>query len=435
MNDTIAAPATPVRPAARIIVRTSGPEAFRHAAALGAPALSAGLNSVILSIPAGDASWRIRATCYAFLAPRSHTGEDVVEYHLPGNPLIARRLLEALSRLGARAAEPGEFSARAFFNGKLRLEEAEGIAATIGAGNERELHAAGRLRAGELARRLQPTLEALADLLAMCELGIDFTEEDVTVLDAGEAAERIDALKASLSRWIEKAPSLEQLGEPPRIALVGRPNVGKSSLLNALAGFRRAVTSAQAGTTRDALVAEVELASGRVILVDLAGLADAPLDMLDAQASRRAREELATAEAIVLVRDATRNDADPALPRAPDLVVVNKIDLARDLPREPAGAMAVSALTGEGLAGLRASLDHLAFATGGDDELALGDRHRAQLRHALDALELAAGCVEEGAEVLALHLREALDALGAILGTVSPDDLLGRIFSRFCIGK
>src|SRR5688572_32336634 len=190
-QDTIVALATTAGPAARLIIRSSGLRAFQMAAALGAKALQGGtVTRAMLSL----AGLETPARCYAFRAPRSHTGENVVEYHLPGNPILGRLLIEDLVARGARQAEPGEFSARAFFNRKIRLDEAEGVAAVISATNDRELAAARKLRAGELARRLEPSLEELADLLAMCELGIDFTEEEVIVLDPGDARRRIHRL-------------------------------------------------------------------------------------------------------------------------------------------------------------------------------------------------------------------------------------------------
>lgn len=431
-HDTIVALATAAGPAARLIVRSSGPAAFELATQVGVVGIE---DRRATPVMLGFANLSVRATCYAFQAPRSHTGEDIVEYHLPGNALLGRLLIESLVTMGARQAQPGEFSARAFFNGKLRLDEAEGVAALIGASNDRELAAARRLRAGELARRLAPAMEELADLLAMTELGIDFTEEDVVVLEPADAQQRIATLCADLNSLLEQAPRLEQLGRPPRVALVGWPNAGKSTLMNALAGCRRAVASHRPGTTRDALTAEINLPGGRITLIDLAGLGQTA-GLLDAEGGRRALAEAAIADVLVLVRDVADDRADPPLPRPADLRVLTKADLRDSKPGD--GELPVSALTGQGLDELRRRLGEVAFTThAGGEALALGARHREQIAAALEALEQATAVPNPGdaTELLALHLREALNALGAILGTVSPDDLLGRIFGRFCIGK
>ena len=434
-DTSIVALATSAGPAARCIIRTSGRDAFAFASQTGASDLRAGEACGHRLCFAGMS---VCATCYAFRRPRSHTGENVVEYHLPGNPLLARLLIESLIRLGARQAQPGEFSARAFFNGKIRLDEAEGIAAVISANNDRELSAARRLRAGELARRLEPIMDDLADLLALCELGIDFTEEEVVVLAPAEANRRIAAQLGALRELLEHSPRLEQLGLAPRIALVGRPNAGKSTLLNALAGYRRAVTFDQPGTTRDALAADVELPGGSVTLIDLAGLGQSAVDAMDAEGQRRALQEAQRADLLVLLRDQSSVQADPVLPRPLDLIVGTKADLP---PAQGAATadLTLSVVTGEGLAELRQRLSDLAFGSyTGTEALALSTRHRERISAAIARLEEAAGeaaSSQPAGEVLALHLREALDALGAIIGTVSPDELLGRIFGRFCIGK
>jgi tRNA modification GTPase len=345
-------------------------------------------------------------------------------------------LVDELVARGARQADPGEFSARAFFNRKVRLDEAEGIAAVISATNDRELEAARRLRGGELARRLEPVIDQLTSLLALCELGIDFAEEeDIVVLDPADAARRVEAIHAGLAQLLAEAPALEQLGRAPRIALVGRPNAGKSTLLNALAGFRRAVPSPEAGTTRDAITADVEVPGGLVTLVDLAGLGEEAADPLDAEGRRRAEHEARTADVLLIVRDPVSSGADPPLPRPADLCVWTKADL---LPG-PLGSdgLAVSGTTGAGLAELREKLGEAAFsAVGGGEALALSARHREWISAALSGLAAAGHeALQNRPELFALHLREALDSLGTILGVVTPDEVLGRIFGQFCIGK
>ncbi|HSU67275.1 MAG TPA: tRNA modification GTPase [Tepidisphaeraceae bacterium] len=480
-GDTIAAISSAVGPAARIIVRLSGPDALRLACELGIPtdrqggsAFRCNLSFLDLTVP----SW-----IYLFRAPRSYTGEDLIEFHLPGSPVLVKMLLEELIRRGARGAEPGEFTARAYFNGRIDLTAAEGVAATIAAGSEQELSAARQLLGGELARRLAPVMNLLADTLALVEVGIDFTEEDVTFLSANDIRDRVTQSDAALATLLSESARFERLAHEPRVVLVGRPNAGKSTLLNALAGRERAVVSDVAGTTRDVLSAEVALPRGMIHLIDVAGIDAEPsgANEIEAKMREHALRALEAADLVVLVVDATVQSI-VELSREPALTVRTKIDLlsppspgtpgegrGEGFPRGHAasnqntdsvnphphplggsrqfpslfpeyrarGEILVSARTGKGLDGLRSRLDEICFgerASGAT--LALNIRHvraieeaRASLRRLLEGLD------HPSLELLAVELREALDALGGILGRLTPDDLLGRIFAGFCIGK
>jgi tRNA modification GTPase len=379
---------------------------------------------------------------YLFKNPRSYTGEDLVEFHIPGSPLLARMLLDDLVARGARPADPGEFTARAYFNGRLDLTEAEGVAATIAASGEQELCAARQLLAGELARRVRPASDLVAETLALVEAGIDFADEGVTFLSAKDVADRIARVDAMLRELLDSSSRFERLAHEPRVVLVGRPNAGKSTLLNALAGQERAVTSPVAGTTRDVLTANVALPRGIVKLTDAAGLGgEGQDDATPVDVARQMRENAlraaATAEVLVLVRDVTDNRPDlESLPRSPDFLIETKADL-----RPPVtGKFAVSAKTGANLDAFRRELDRLAFGTpaggAGGTALALNARHVQAVSEAREALARAAGHVAgEASELIALELREALDAVGRVVGVVTPDDVLGRIFSTFCIGK
>ena len=499
-EDTIAAVSSATGSAARMIVRIGGAQAWRIAAEL-APALPAEPNAAI-RLTVSFASLEVPSWAYVFRAPRSYTGEDLIELHLPGNPLLARLLLGELLRRGARPAEPGEFTARAYFNGRLDLTGAEGVAATIAAGSDAELLAARQLLAGELGRRLAPVMDAIAQTLALVEVGIDFSDEDVSFVAPESAEQRIDMARSDLGDLLAGSARFERLSHEPQFVLVGRPNAGKSTLLNALAGHARAVTSPSAGTTRDALTAQVPLLRGIVRVTDVAGLDDAGLPerqgaVADIEQKMRetALRAVQNADHIVLVCDPA--DGRPLLKLSvqPELVVWTKADLglvasghssprprysggglgrgpglttttetapSPALPRSTGGGrnapslptpegngkgvpaaedgiphLSVSALTGENLDGLRSAMDQLAFggpASGAT--LTLNARHLRSIDQALAALARAAGLTRERSpEFLALELREALDALGQVLGQVSPDDLLGRIFSSFCIGK
>jgi len=371
-----------------------------------------------------------------FPGPASATGEDVAEFHVHGGRAVLAALFAALSRIeNVRAAESGEFTRRAFENGKLDLTEAEGVAATIAAGNEQELQAARQLLAGELARRLKPAMELITQTLALIEVGIDFSEEDVTFLPIDEILRRFEQIDAELCELLDDSSRFEQLAHEPRIVLVGRPNAGKSTLMNALAGGPRAVVSSIAGTTRDVLTAGVDLPHGRVLLIDVAGIEPTsdPENKIENQMQHQAHRAIESADLIALVHDSTDSSPPLVLERPIDLVIHSKSDLDGSEDQKNS----VSAKTGAGLSELRETLGRLAFEreTVGVS-LALNRRHIAAVEEARAAITRAVESTHDAAaELIALELREALDALGRILGSVTPDDILGRIFSTFCIGK
>jgi len=437
--DTITAISSTIAPSARIIIRLSGPQSHSIARQLS------GLND----FPASSAQPTMLSFCklncpawiYAFSSPHSYTGEDSIEFHIPGSPVLAKMLLDELYRWGARAAEPGEFTARAFFNGKIGLTEAEGVAATIAAGNEAELTAARQLLAGELARRLLPITDTLSQTLALIEVGIDFTEEEVTFLASEEVARRIADADSALDDLVDQSARFEQLTHEPKIVFAGRPNAGKSSLINALTHQARAIVSDVAGTTRDVLSAPLDLPRGRILLADVAGLdiastGDDPQAQIDRGMQDRAREAIESADHVVLVRDCTDDRPPLEISRAV-LTVFTKADLEKHEAPDVHTGLRVSSLTGVGLDGLRVALDRIAFGSNQTGAtLTLNRRHLLAIENARAALDRAAARVIENApELVAMDLRDVLDALGGIVGQITPDDVLGRIFSAFCIGK
>ncbi len=382
-----------------------------------------------------------RPGAVAFRAPRSYTREDVVEIHLPGSPPLVEALVRELVEAGARPARPGEFTLRAFLNGRLDLAQAEAVERIISAEDQEERRAALELLGGGFSRRLRDVESALLDLCADAEASMDFPEEDIEILSAEEARRRAAAALESLRSLAAETASAWVADRRPSAVLAGPPNAGKSSLFNALTGGDALVADAP-GTTRDVLAAELDVGV-RVRLLDTAGLQEA--SGVDAEAVRRAREAAAAADVVLFVVDAA--DWRAALPLEPmgrpAILVVNKCDLA---PGGDVGrrfhireVVCTSAKTGEGLLELKMALAGMLAAGGASGPAArfrVDVRQRALLLEAEAALARAAGAASGlGMEFVALDLRAALWALGGITGRDAGEDLLDRIFSRFCLGK
>ncbi len=448
---TIAAIASPAGPGARGIVRLSGPDAgaIVRAAWAGAPPDLSARGFVVGRIHDG------RGTQPALLlwmpGPRSYTGEDVAELHLPGAPPLLRAALARVLALGAEPAEPGEFTRRAFLAGRMDLTRAEGVLALVHARNQAEVRAARQLLLGGLAQRTAELRDELEDLRALCEASLDFDEGDTGHVDPAEIRARAERALARVRAARATEAARARGTGAPRVALCGAPNAGKSSLFNALLGRDAAIVSEQSGTTRDALEGTLELAGHEVRLFDLPGL-DAGAAGVGRAAQELGRERLAAADLLLWVADATRGDAlereRAELPAGvPVILVWNQTDRAgaAAAPRAAAhGVRAVvgtSARTGAGLAELRqAWIAALAGDGGGDApslerEVAL--RHDRGLARAEEELATGLDRWLAGAslDLLAEHLRGATSGLDAITGATTSEDLLDRIFARFCLGK
>jgi tRNA modification GTPase len=427
-GDTIVAISSAVGHSPRMIVRMSGPSAIDIATNVLDREPTRGASNRRLRL---SESITLPSVVYRFDAPNSVTAEHVIEFHLPGSVWIIRRLVETLINLRARQAEAGEFTARAYFNGKLDLSEAEGVAAIVSARSETELNAARQLMSGELSRRLQPIMDELADTLALIEAGIDFSDEPVSFVSADETVRRCESIERSLRSLLDESPRFERIAHEPHVVLAGRPNAGKSTLLNALAGFDRAVVSPVAGTTRDAIGAVVHLRRGLARVIDVAGLEHVHADeLIDAQMQDVARRAIETADVLVLVVDPA-DSQQPMFERAPDLTVFTKSDL------HPSPGLSVCALTGAGMSELRERLDDLCFGrmSNAGEQVALTARHVQAIDDAIHAIDRGRESVKSGGEIVAMELRDALDSLGHVRGLISTDDVLGRVFARFCIGK
>lgn len=466
--DTIAAVATPVGAAVRAVLRISGPAALEIAARAFRPAAGGGFPTGERCVLAGrfdDGVGEVPARALVMPGPRSFTGEDVVELHLPGHPELVARALERLVVLGARPAEPGEFTRRAFLAGKLDLSRAEGILALSQARGEQERRAATALFMGGLAERVASLREALDELRALAEASLDFDEASTGHVPEQELERRARRLAAELERALAWEERRIAAGQVPRVVLTGLANAGKSSLHNALLGQERSLVSEHPGTTRDATHGRLLLAGAPVTLVDVAGeddLAAGP----DREAQALAAAERAAADLLVVVVDASRPGAahrarEAAAAGGPArLVAWNQIDRPTaaappPLPRKTP-LVATSARTGAGLDALREAIAAALGLTPGDagepadpqpggGEAAgasalsreLAARHREALRRAGGELAAARGALAAGAplDLVAEHFARASRALDAIEGRTLPEDLLERIFSRFCIGK
>ena len=374
-----------------------------------------------------------------FAAPASYTGEDVVELQAHGSPVLLHELLETCCALGARRARAGEFSQRAWENGRLDLAQAEAVADLIAAGDVHAARAARRSLEGEFSQRVDALARALLALRVQLEASIDFADEE---LDAdGEAAlrRRLDAARAQLDALLAAAEQGRRLRDGLHAVIVGPPNAGKSSLLNALAGSDRAIVADLPGTTRDLLQETIRVDGVELTLVDTAGLREEG-DAIEREGMRRARAELARADAALVVLDARdpqrgRASVEAALAGVPGIVWLhNKSDL---LPAQATveGAILVSARTGAGFDALHARLRALA-GVGGEGAFSARARHVDALQRARALLDEAVdGFAAARPELAADSLRRAHDALGEITGRVLPDALLGHIFATFCIGK
>jgi tRNA modification GTPase len=438
LADTIVAAATPPGTGGIGVVRVSG-DAVPDIARRLLGSLPEPRQASLKSFRDCDGAKLDTGLALYFPSPASFTGEAVLELHGHGGPLVISLLLDAIVAMGARRAEPGEFSQRAFLNDKLDLVQAEAIADLINAGTSQAARAALRSLSGEFSKSVNALAEQLIRLRMYVEAAIDFPEEEIDFLSDELLQKRLTECADAFALLQIEAQQGRVLRDGFQVVIVGKPNAGKSSLLNQLSGEDAAIVTEVAGTTRDILREQIDIDGLAVELVDTAGLRENP-DRVEEEGIRRARQALKNADAVLWIQDATdsmHQDISEAVPEGtPVAVIRNKIDLCDD--RTEDGAINISAKTGEGLDALRKRIRELAgYENLGEGAFTARKRHL----HALDraAMHFATGrtALEEAraGELLAEELRLSQQALGEITGAVSSDDLLGRIFSEFCIGK
>lgn len=440
-SETIAAIATAPGTGAIAVIRVSGPESLHVVQQCTAGKALPPRMATLVRVR--DVRGRVVDECVAtyFAGPASFTGEDTVELSCHGGMLVTRRVLERLLACGARPAEPGEFSRRAFENGKLDLTQAEAVMDIISAGSDLALRAAQNQLQGAIGTRVAAAADILINVAAHVEAYIDFPEEDIAPDTTETLLAQLDEVETLLSRLLATADEGRLLREGIRTAIVGAPNVGKSSLLNMLLGYERAIVSSTAGTTRDTIEESVALGGLRLRLIDTAGLHESA-DAIECAGMERSRRAGAEADLLLEVADVTSPRAPLELPAtgAHRLLVLNKCDQPAhpDWAGETA-AIRISCAAGTGLSELEHAVEMLFLHDSGerDSLAAINTRHRHALQESLDFLSAARAALVAGEspELVDVDLRAALDALGSITGRIDTEDILTRVFATFCLGK
>ena len=381
-----------------------------------------------------------------FAKPHSYTTDDIIEISAHGAPVVLRHIVELALERGARLAEPGEFTMRAFLNGRIDLTQAEAVRDLIESQTLYQAKVAAQQLEGALSHRLQPIKQKLVELIALLEAGIDFAEDDVSVLPPDQILLHISAVREPLAELAKSFAYGKIVHEGLTLAIVGRPNVGKSSLFNRLVERERAIVTATPGTTRDLVTETVSIGGIPVKLIDTAGIRRA-LDEAESIGIQKSMEALADADLVLVVLDASGefdkedNELLDRVSQRPMLMVLNKVDLVgQEWPTHTEDPLRTSALTGEGIPELRAAV--LKHVTGdarssAESGFLTHARHQALVRDSLTALEAASNAVQNRVphEMLLLDLYNALRPLDEITGATTNDDILNLIFSRFCIGK
>ena len=481
LDDTICAVATPVGEGGVGIVRVSGTHAFPVASSILRLRSGKPLEQIKpYQLYLGQFIWNPRETrgnlgrdipsvldevlVVTMRAPRSYTGEDVVEVHAHGGPVIVNGICEALTQAGARLAEPGEFTKRSFLNGRMDLTQAEGVLDTIRANSLQSLRMAQEHLQGRLSMVIQHQRDRLMKLVAHLEAGMDFVDDEIQFIEQTELKYTIQEVLREILQLLDSAEEGRMIREGIRTVIIGRPNVGKSSLLNGILGTNRAIVSHIPGTTRDVLEEAIMVEGVMIRLFDTAGLRETT-DELENEGMIRAAQAIEEADVLIMAfdRSSALNEKDlffiEKFYEKPSVMVLNKIDLPakfsqkelqdivsqieKNSENSPVGEkryVEVSALSGEGLDMLKKAIKSLAVGghyEAGDSVLVSRLRHKMLLHNAGEALKNALMAIDDGlsAECVALELRMALNSLGEIVGAITNEEILDKIFQEFCIGK
>ena len=437
---------TPVGVSAVAAIRVSGPQARNVVLALFGEKAAGHLEPRRASLGTArdpKTGETVDSLLYLFFeGPNSYTGEDTLELYPHGNPLIVRELIQAIRKVdGVRLAEPGEFTRRAFLNGKMDLVQAESVADVIHSANRAELKNAHRLLSGALSQKIQELNEQVKDMSARLELDVDFAEEEADP-DYESWRKRIVAIGEKISEILQSFRGKENLSRLPLVVLYGAPNAGKSSLTNALLGEDRILVSNIPGTTRDFVEVRLFLPGGEIRLVDTAGIADQATDSLDALSMEKSKSILREADLKIHVVDGTshviaREQSDRSNLSA-DFTVISKSDLLEN-PARQAKVLPVSSKTGEGLAELKRLVNDAVFTESRDAEdlWITSERERACLAEAFEGVKRALDLLQNrpAVELLAFEMQLVRRSLQSIVGEISSEDILQSIFAGFCIGK
>jgi tRNA modification GTPase len=473
VNDTIVAVSSPTS-GGRVIVRISGPDTIKKINQIFRPLIHVerGMKderretSLVTGSVVIDKELKIDAQLYLFLAPHSYTGETLAEIHIYANPSVTKALLESLLGKGLRTAEPGEFTARSFLNGKIDLAQAEAVNEIIVSSNRFQLAAAEKLLSGKLAQTTEKIRSELMDCLSLIEAGLDFSGEDIEFITSPVAVQRLSDIKSELERLLSGSISCESMLDLPAVGIAGASGAGKSSLLNKLAGYERSIVSAQRKTTRDVLTSELSLRHCECMLFDCAGLAQEPHNILDELTQQAAVKSLQNSSVVVFCVDISKADwaEDISIRRLiePEVLipVVTKSDLlCEDVLTKHAVLLGelfgvdfivTSAKAGTGIEQLKDMLDEkiIELALGSSRRnteykmrdtkygVALTARHRQAVTEAIENVSESINELKAGNdEVTAMLLRAAYQAISTIEQQHLDEEILDRVFSRFCIGK
>ena len=450
MEDTICAPATPPVPSPIAIIRISGPETFRAVRSLFNTSRDIQPRQAHYGTISVEGKQIDDVVMVCYRSPRSYTGEDMAEIFCHGNPLIVRKIITTLNDRCVRMAEPGEFTRRAFLNGKIDLTEAEAINHIITARSEWEIETSIGQMHGSLKRIIRELRDRIIELKADIEAGIDFSEEDIEIISRGAALDRVTSIRDALSQLLGRCMQGEQLKHGIDITITGRPNVGKSSILNLILNQERAIVSNIPGTTRDIIRESIQINGIHVNLIDTAGIGT-PGDEIERMGMDLSHKKIESSSLVLVVLDATEplNAADTDILEKTDhkkrIILINKSDIARSediaaLRKSLSGhSIAFSAKTGLGLSDMK---DSIAARIKNEfvqieNSFVADIRIISLLEKALDNTHAVKNLIEKGepGEITAFELQCLLDNLSAITGEITSDDVLNSIFDRFCIGK